>query len=63
MTILYHVDAETKTKEGVIIRDYHLETPDQAEAESAFCHCWFEGQFWDVRIRKEWGKIEDHRPD
>ena len=55
--ILYHVDARTPV-EGTVIRDYHLETPDQEEAEREFMRCWFEGQYWDVRIRKEEGKEE-----
>ena len=51
--ILYHVDAKTG------VRNYHLETPDQEEAEREFMRCWFEGQFWDVRIRRELRKEKD----
>ena len=55
---IYHVDAQIPTSgKGVIIRDYHLETPNQAEAESEFIRCWFSKAFWDVRIWKEW-KLE-----
>ena len=57
MSMTYYVDAETKSK-SVISRDYHLETPNQAEAESEFIRCWFTQGFWDVRIRKEWKKDE-----
>lgn len=55
---IYYVDAEIKTPSGAVIRDFHLETMNQAEAESEFLRCWFVGQFWDVRIRKEWVKYE-----
>ena len=51
--IIYHVDARTPV-EGNILRDYHLETESQAEAESAFIRTWFYGEFWSVKIWKEW---------
>ena len=55
-TPTYHVDAETRTAEGEIFADFHLETPNQAEAEHAFLDCWFRRTFWSVRIWKEWEK-------
>lgn len=58
MTITYFVDAEMLSLDGNKQGDFHLETTSQVEAESAFLHCWFEGRFWDVRIRKEWRKDE-----
>lgn len=54
MKLFYHVDAEIKAITGEVFRDYHLETESQAEAESAFLRAWFYGEFWDVRIWKEW---------
>ena len=57
MTFLYYVDAETRSSEGVVSRDFHLQTPSVEEAEHAFLDCWFKGGFWSVsmrmRIRKE----------
>ena len=47
-----------KCDEGEIFVDFHLETPNQAEAEHAFLDCWFRRTFWDVRIWKEWRKDE-----
>lgn len=59
--MIYHVDAEVKIPSGAVIRDFHLETTNQAEAESEFIRCWFVGQFWDVRVRKEWAKEEANK--
>ena len=53
---IYHVDAEIKASDGTVLRDFHLETPNEAEAEHWFLDCWFSRKFWDVRIWKEWGK-------
>lgn len=61
MRCIYHVDADIRTPKGEVMRDYHLETPNQAEAESEFIRCWFSKAFWDVRIWKEWK--EDRKQD